>query len=120
MSDKPMFVAYCEPDTRERFRAILGEYFGVDCHLCSPFVPMALSSTGKLPIEYYACFSFDIYKNSLRRAKEMFPKSIINEDNTEIEIRNSKNEIAGFVCTGCKQEFLDSRGLKIINATIPL
>jgi hypothetical protein len=50
----------------------------------------------------------------------MFPKSIINEDNTEIEIRNSKNEIAGFVCTGFKQEFLDSRGLKIINATIPI
>ena len=33
MSDKPMFVAYCEASTREKFRHVLGQYFGVDCNL---------------------------------------------------------------------------------------
>ena len=120
MSDKSMVVAYCEPDTREEFRQIIGEYYSVDCNLCSPFIPTGLSNNGKLPIKYYACFALDIYKNTLRRAKEMFPKSVISDDNTEIELRNSKNEVVGFVCVGCEKEFLDARGLKKINATIPL
>ena len=119
MSDKPMFVAYCEASTREKFRHVLGQYFGVDGNLCSPFIPMAVSDDGKFPIKYYICFSFDIYKNTLKRAKEMFPKSVINDDNTEIEMRNSKNEVVGFVCSGTQKEFLDTRGLKIINSDIP-
>ena len=53
MSDKAMFVAYCEPSTREKFRHVLGQYFGVDCNLCSPFIPMAVSDDGKLYMFFF-------------------------------------------------------------------
>ena len=120
MSENNHFFAYCTPEQRWQAREMFQKYFDIDHSNLNTYLDAAVSEDGKLPVKYYCCFSHDIYKNSLRRAKEIFPNSIINDDNTEIQIINSKGETIGCVCQCSRDEFLEKHQVRFLKEQYPL